>query len=48
MMVNKSLSLDATYRYIWLESVASKDANALDKNYDDSGSMFTIALNFLF
>lgn len=48
LMINKSLSLDATYRYIWLETVASKDAGAIDKDYDDSGSMFTIGLNFLF
>ena len=46
--VNQSLSLDGTYRYIWLESVTSRDLNALNKNYNDSGSMITIALNFLF
>ena len=47
-MLNDFLSIDGTYRYIWLASVASKDANALDKTYKDSGSMITIALNFLF
>ena len=48
IMLNKSLSLDGSYRYIWLESVASKDLNALDKTYNDSGSMITLALNLLF
>ncbi len=46
--LNKALSLDGTYRYIWLEDVASKDLNAVDKTYHDSGSMITIALNLLF
>ena len=48
IMLNSSLSLDGAYRYVWLESVASHDASALDKNYQDSGSMFTIGLNLLF
>ncbi|HAF94889.1 MAG: hypothetical protein A2X34_09485 [Elusimicrobia bacterium GWC2_51_8] len=48
VMLNKSLSLDGTYRYVWLESIDSKDVNALDKTYKDSGSMITIALNLLF
>ncbi|MCB4791899.1 MAG: porin family protein [Elusimicrobia bacterium] len=48
LMVNEGLSLDGSYRYIWLESVTSKDANLIDKTYQDSGSMITIALNFLF
>jgi hypothetical protein len=48
VMLNKSLSLDGTYRYVWLESLGSKDENALDKTYEDSGSMITLALNLLF
>ena len=48
VMLNKSLSLDGTYGYVWLESIDSKDVNALDKTYKDSGSMITIALNLLF
>jgi len=48
VMLNKSISLDGTYRYVWLEDVASKDLNALHKNYQDSGSMITLALNLLF
>jgi opacity protein-like surface antigen len=46
--LKKSLSLDGTYRYVWLESVQSRDLNALNKTYQDSGSIITIALNFLF
>jgi opacity protein-like surface antigen len=48
VMLNKSLSLDGTYRYVWLENIASRDENALDKNYEDSGSLITVALNLLF
>lgn len=48
VMLNRSLSLDGAYRYVWLESIQSHDANALDKNYQDAGSMVTIALNLLF
>ncbi|HBW22046.1 MAG: hypothetical protein A2X28_09500 [Elusimicrobia bacterium GWA2_56_46] len=48
VMLSKSLSLDGTYRYVWLESIGSKDANALDKTYKDSGSIITMALNFMF
>lgn len=42
------LSIDGSYRYVWLESVDSKDLNALDKEYEDEGSMITAALNFHF
>jgi len=48
IMINEYMSIDGSYRYVWLESVTSKDANALDKTYQDSGSMITIALNLLF
>ena len=48
VMLNESLSVDGSYRYIWIESVKSKDAKALDKTFEDSGSMVTMALNFLF
>ena len=48
VMLNEYVSLDGSYRYVWLESVASKDTNALDKDYQDSGSMITMAVNFLF
>lgn len=48
VMLNKSLSLDGSYRYVWVESVTSTDSDALDKTYNDKGSMITMALNFLF
>jgi len=48
VMLGKSLSLDGAYRYVWLESIMSHDAAALDKDYQDAGSMVTIALNLLF
>jgi len=48
VMLNKALSLDGAYRYVWLESVTSTDSSALDRNYRDKGSMLTLALNFLF
>ena len=48
LMINDYLSIDAAYRYIWLEDLKSKDASLANKTYQDSGSMLTIALNFLF
>lgn len=41
-------SLDATYRYVWLEDVKSKDANLFDKEFNDSGSQLTAGLNYHF
>ncbi|MBL0058703.1 MAG: porin family protein [Elusimicrobia bacterium] len=46
--LNESLSLDGSYRYIWLEDVKSKSASAIDKTYSDRGYMLTVALNLLF
>ncbi len=43
--LNKFWSIDGTYRFIWLEEVASRDASLLDKDFDDSGHMITVALN---
>jgi len=48
LMLNEFLSLDATYRYVWIEDLKSKDASLANKTYQDSGSMVTVALNFLF
>ena len=42
------LSLDSTYRYIWLERVQSKNANLEDKEFDCNGHMVTIGLNLHF
>ncbi len=47
-MLNDYLSIDGTYRYVWLDSVVSRDAALQDKTFQDSGSMVTIGLNFLF
>jgi len=46
--VNNSLYFDTTLRYVWVESVDSRDLNALDKTYNDRGAMFTLGLNFMF
>jgi len=45
-MLNEYLSLDGSYRYVWLQDIAG-NANT-NSNLQDSGSMTTIALNFLF
>lgn len=48
IIMNKSLFLSGTYRHVWLKDVASKDASSLSRTYNDSGSMITFALNFVF
>ena len=47
-MLNKSWSIDGTYRHVWLESLDSKDQNIKDKNVDDNGHMVTVGLNLHF
>ena len=46
--LNRHWSIDGTYRYIWLEKVESRDQNIVNKNFQDSGHMVTIGLNFHF
>lgn len=46
--LSDALSIDGSYRYIWLESVTSKDLSAPDKTFQDSGSMITMAINLRF
>ena len=41
-------SIDATYRYIWLKDIKSKDVTLIDKKFDDRGHMVTLALNYHF
>jgi opacity protein-like surface antigen len=50
LYLNEYWSFDSTYRYIWLEEVASRDDdnNVLERDYDDSGHMVTIGLNLHF
>jgi opacity protein-like surface antigen len=46
--LNRHVSIDSTYRYIWLEKVQSKDQNIVDKKFNDNGHMITIGLNLHF
>jgi opacity protein-like surface antigen len=46
--LNKYWSVDASYRYVWTEDIESKDDALLEKDYDDNGSMVTVALNLHF
>ncbi|HAM39443.1 MAG TPA: hypothetical protein DCP53_08650 [Elusimicrobia bacterium] len=48
VMLNDTLSLDGSYRHLWIENFISRDITAINKEYEDSGSMITIGLNFLF
>ncbi|MEO6307566.1 MAG: porin family protein [Nitrospiraceae bacterium] len=45
---NNHISIDSTYRYIWLEDIRSRDQNIKDKNFNDNGHMITVGLNFHF
>ena len=47
-MLTSHWSIDSSYRYIWLESLRSKDNNLLDKTYENNAHMITIGLNFHF
>lgn len=47
-MLTRHLSIDATYRYVWLESIQSKNASLDDKKFSDNGYMVTVGLNFHF
>jgi opacity protein-like surface antigen len=46
--LNRFWSLDASYRFIWLEDIKSRDANLFDKKFDDRGHMVTLAVNYHF
>ncbi len=42
------LSLDGTYRHIWLEKIESKDASLRDKQFQENGHMVTFGVNLHF
>lgn len=46
--LSRSWSLDATYRYVWVENVESTNAPPLQKDFDDNGHMITAGLNYHF
>jgi opacity protein-like surface antigen len=48
LYLSKQVSLDATYRYVWVEDVNSKNQAVQDKDYRDDGHMITAGLNFHF
>ncbi|MDR4493545.1 MAG: outer membrane beta-barrel protein, partial [Nitrospirales bacterium] len=47
-MLNPSWSIDGSYRFVWLESLESKNDNLFDKNFKDEGHMVTVGLNYHF
>lgn len=47
-MLSRHFSIDSTYRYIWLESIESKNVSLDDKKFSDNGHMITVGLNFHF
>ena len=48
LFLSEYLSLDSTYRHIWLEKIESKDASLHDKQFQDNGHMVTFGLNLHF
>ncbi|MDH4152287.1 MAG: porin family protein [Nitrospira sp.] len=48
LFLSEHLSLDGTYRHIWLENIESKDASLHDKQFQDNGHMVTFGLNLHF
>jgi opacity protein-like surface antigen len=48
IFLTNHVSVDGTYRYIWLEKLESKNVSLDDKKFDSNGHMITIGLNFHF
>ncbi|MBK9306018.1 MAG: porin family protein [Nitrospira sp.] len=48
LFLTEYVSLDGTYRHIWLEKIESKDASLRDKRFEDNGHMVTFGLNVHF
>lgn len=46
--VSDDVSINADYRYIWLSDIEFDNASLVDREYDQSGSMVTIGVNFHF
>jgi opacity protein-like surface antigen len=46
--ISRHFSIDSTYRYVWLEDIASRDQSLTNKDFRDHGQMVTIGLNFHF
>src|SRR5688500_8987150 len=45
---NDRVSIDGTYRHVWLEDITSRDQNIKDKTFRDSGQMVTVGINLHF
>ncbi|GKS58022.1 hypothetical protein YTPLAS18_15490 [Nitrospira sp.] len=48
LFLNRHVSIDGTYRYLWIEKAESKNVSLDDKKFNDSGHMFTAGVNFHF
>lgn len=46
--LSKQLSVDATYRYVWIEKIQSRNESLANKDYKDDGHMITAGLNLHF
>jgi opacity protein-like surface antigen len=48
LFITDHISIDSTYRHIWLERVESKTVSLDDKKFNDNGHMVTIGVNVHF
>ncbi|MDH4079924.1 MAG: porin family protein [Nitrospira sp.] len=48
LFLTEYVSLDGTYRHIWLEKIESQDASLRGKRFEDNGHMVTFGLNVHF
>ena len=49
VFLDRSWSVDGSYRYLWSEDIHSQDAeHPLGRNFRDKGFMLTLALNYYF
>ncbi|OGS32599.1 MAG: hypothetical protein A2218_01800 [Elusimicrobia bacterium RIFOXYA2_FULL_53_38] len=47
--LDRSWSIDSSYRYLWTEDIHSQDVeHPLGRNFRDKGFMITVALNYYF